>query len=154
MKNLLLLSALFLGSLMYQTSFAQVSVRVNIGSQPIWGPVGYDYVDYYYLPEIETYYYVQRHKYVYMENGRWISKSYLPERHRNYDMYRGRKIVINEDRPYMHHNDFRDRYASPKENEYHQSIRDSRDERYFENKNHPEHSKWKAAKKNNKRKDK
>jgi hypothetical protein len=45
--------------------FAQVRVNINIGSQPVWGPVGYDHVDYYYLPDIETYYYVPTRQFVY-----------------------------------------------------------------------------------------
>ena len=35
---------------------AQVSVRLNIGTPPQWGPVGYDNARYYYLPDIECYY--------------------------------------------------------------------------------------------------
>lgn len=37
---------------------AQVSLNINIGSQPVWGPTGYDHVDYYYFPDIDAYYYV------------------------------------------------------------------------------------------------
>ena len=35
---------------------AQVSLSVNIGTAPSWGPAGYSNVDYYYLPDIEAYY--------------------------------------------------------------------------------------------------
>ena len=36
----------------FQIVSAQVKVgfSVNIGTQPEWGPVGYDHVEYYYLP--------------------------------------------------------------------------------------------------------
>jgi hypothetical protein len=30
------------------------ALALILGPQPTWGPVGYDYVDYYYLPDIET----------------------------------------------------------------------------------------------------
>ena len=148
MKKLILLFALCISGLLCETSFAQVQIRVNIVSQPIWGPVGYDYVDYYYLPDIETYYYVPSHKYIYVENGNWVTRSYLPPRYRGYDMYKTRIVVVNEPKPYLHHNDYRVRYASSNDRLNRQSIRDSRDSKYFENKNHPEHSKWKQNKGN------
>ena len=90
MKKLILLFALFISGLLCGTTYAQVSVKVNIADQPIWGPVGYDHVEYYYLPDIEAYYYVPRHKFFYMEDGRWISRSSLPARYNNYDVYNSR----------------------------------------------------------------
>jgi hypothetical protein len=147
MKKIIVVFAVIIGCLSCETTFAQVRVKVNIGTQPIWGPVGYDHVDYYYLPDIEAYYYVPRHKYVYMENGNWISRSNLPPRYRNYDMYSSRKIVINEPKPYLRHQQYKTRFAGS-DHENQQSIRDSRESRYFENKNHPEHSKWKEAQRN------
>jgi hypothetical protein len=80
MKKLILLFALCLSGMFCETTFAQITLSVNIASQPIWGPVGYDHVEYYYLPDIQTYYYVPGHKYFYMENGRWVSRSYLPQK--------------------------------------------------------------------------
>jgi len=147
MKKLLLLLVLCTGSLMYSTSYAQLSLRVNISSQPIWGPTGYDHVDYYYLPDIEAYYSVDRHRYYYMEHGSWIGRTNLPERYRNYDVYNSRKIVINESRPYLRHKEFKERYAISNERYNPQPIRDSHEPRYFENKKHPEHSKWKEYRK-------
>jgi hypothetical protein len=145
MKKLIYLLVIVTSGLLCETTFAQVSFRVNISSQPIWGPVGYDHVDYYYLPDIDAYYYVPRHKYVYMENGNWITRSNLPPRHRDYDMYNARKVVVNEPKPYLHHQDFKARYGSSDDRSNQPSIRDSHEPRYFENKNHPEHSKWKAS---------
>jgi len=147
MKKLMLLFALFISGMMCETTFAQVSFRVNIASQPVWGPVGYDHVEYYYLPDIDAYYYVPKHRYVYMENGNWISRSNLPARYRGHDMYNTRKVVVNDPKPYMHHQDYRSKYAS-NERSNQSSIRDSHEGRYFENKNHPEHSKWKEYKRN------
>ena len=34
---------------------AQISVRVNLGVPPQWGPTGYSDVQYYYLPDVEAY---------------------------------------------------------------------------------------------------
>jgi hypothetical protein len=148
MKKLFLLLVICLNGYLYETVFAQVSLRVNISSQPVWGPVGYDHVEYYYLPDIEAYYYVPNHRYVYMENGRWISRSGLPARYRNYDLYNTRKVVINESKPYLRHNEYKAKYISSHERSNYQSIRDSHEPKYFENKHHPEHSKWKDYKKN------
>lgn len=148
MKKLILLLAIFAGSIVFTSSYAQVTLRVNISSQPIWGPVGYDHVDYYYLPDIEAYYSVDRHRYYYMENGSWVGRSNLPERYRNYDVYNSRKIVINEPKPYLRHKEFKAKYAASNENSNQQSIRDSHDSRYFVIKNHPEHSKWKESRNN------
>lgn len=136
---------------MCQTTSAQISFRVNIASQPIWGPVGYDHVDYYYLPEIEAYYNVPTRRYTYMENGRWVTRAYLPQRNRGFDLYNARKVVINERNPYLRHRDYKVRYATSNERIRPQSIRDSRDGKYFENVNHPQHSKWNEYKRNHRR---
>jgi hypothetical protein len=55
MKKFVLMLALIAGGITYDAT-AQVSLNVNIGSQPVWGPVGYDRVDYYYVPDIDAYY--------------------------------------------------------------------------------------------------
>ena len=75
---------------------AQVSVNVNIGTPPAWGPVGYANIDYYYLPDIECYYDIRLSQFIYFGNGRWIHSRYLPVRYRNYDLYRGYKVVLND----------------------------------------------------------
>jgi hypothetical protein len=111
MKKLILVLAICAVGLMSQTVTAQVSIRANIGLQPLWGPVGYDHVDNYYLPDIETYYSVSSRMYTYRENNRWVTRSYLPRRNRGYNMYTGRKVVINGYRPYRRHNEYRVRYA-------------------------------------------
>ena len=142
MKKLIFLFVLCTCGLLSQPTFAQVSFRANIALQPIWGPIGYDHVEYYYLPEIEAYYYVPTHTFTYMENGRWVNRSYLSGRYRNFDLYSARKIVINEQRPYLRHQQYRVRYANARGYSRPMSIRDSRDSRYFVIGNHPQHSKW------------
>ncbi len=147
MKKLILIFAICTSGLFSLTANAQISLMINISSQPVWGPVGYDYVEYYYLPEIEVYYYVPSHMYIYMEGGNWISRSYLPQRYRYYDVYHSRKVVINEQKPYMHHNNYRQRYSHSQDYSNQLSIRDSHEEKYFQNKNHPEHDKWEKSNK-------
>lgn len=85
---------------------AQVSVNVNLGMQPSWGPVGYSSVDYYYLPDIYTYYDVRNTQFVYQSNGAWIRSRYLPKQYRSYDLNRGYKVVMNDyhgSRPYYNY---------------------------------------------------
>ena len=106
------------------------NLNVNIGSQPTWGPVGYDHVDYYYLPDIEAYYYVPRHQFIYMSGGRWVFSSSLPPQYRNYDLYSGYKVVMNEPRPYMHFDRDRDRYSRYRGNHSQANIQNSDDRKY------------------------
>ena len=151
MKKLILLFLLCSGGLMIQTTSAQISIRANISTQPIWGPVGYDHVDNYYIPEIEAYYNVPTRQYSYKENGRWVNRASLPARNRNFDLFKARKVVVNGSRPYMRDNEYKAKYARSNDGANSQSIRDSKDSKYFVNKNHPEYANWKNKnKKNNK----
>ena len=93
---------------------AQISVHLNLGTPPRWGPVGYSQARYYYLPDVEAYYDVQSSMFIYMSGGAWVHRAYLPERYRDYDLYGGYKVVMNGyrgNRPYENFNDYRTRYA-------------------------------------------
>ena len=138
-----LIAALFLAGASC-TLNAQVSLRINfnLDSQPAWGPTGYDYVEYYYLPDIDVYYSVPRHRYYYNERGRWRYSTNLPSRFGNYDFYNSYKVVVNENRPWRNANTYREKYSSYKNRHDQQPIRDSRDSKYFANKYHPEHNNW------------
>jgi hypothetical protein len=92
---------------------SQVSVNVNIGSPPAWGPVGYTNVDYYYLPDVEAYYDIRASQFIYFGGGRWIRASYLPGPYRNYDLYNGYKVVLTDyhgPRPYTHFHNHKVKY--------------------------------------------
>lgn len=113
------------------TTKAQVSINVNIGSQPQWGPTGYNHVEYYYLPDIESYYYVPKRQFVYLSNGRWLFSTNLPSRYSGYNLYNGYKVVINQPRPYAHFNDHKVKYTKYKGYQGKQNmIRNSSDSRY------------------------
>ena len=95
-------------------ALAQISINLNIGSPPKWGPVGYTDVQYYYLPDVEAYYDVPSSMFIYYERGAWIHRAYLPGRYRNYDLYNGYKVVMNDYRgnaPYTHFKDHKMKYA-------------------------------------------
>lgn len=108
----LFLLALFLFSgISTVNAQVHVNVNVNLNTQPEWGPIGYDYVEYYYLPDIDVFYYVPRRQFVYISNGRWIFAASLPVRYRSYDLYRGYKVVVNDPYPYKRCDVYRARYG-------------------------------------------
>lgn len=111
MKRLLLMATLGFAALCVSPAKAQVNVNVNIGAQPAWGPAGYNHVDYYYLPEVETYYYVPSRTFIYLKGNKWVKTKRLPARHRGYDLHRGQKVVINSPRPYLRHHNYRSQYG-------------------------------------------
>ncbi|CAH0997953.1 hypothetical protein EMA8858_04088 [Emticicia aquatica] len=125
-------------------TFAQVRVGTNVnhGSQPIWGPEGYDHVEYYYMPDIDVFYNVPNRQYIYLNRGHWVFTRDLPSQYRNFDLYSGHKVVVNTYKPYRNAQSYRTKYASYKGRSDQKSIRNSQDSRYFENKDHPEHGKW------------
>lgn len=130
MKKILLTTAIFLSALSFQAAKAQVSFSINIGSQPEWGPVGYDHADYYYMPDIDTYYDVPAHQYVYLDNNNWVRRSSLPARYSNYNVYNGYKVVVNERNPWERNNAIRAKYAGYRGRSGQTIIRDSRDVKY------------------------
>ena len=75
---------------------AQVSINVNIGTPPAWGPAGYSQMEYYYLPDIEAYYDVRASQFIYFGGGKWVRTTYLPRQYRNYDLYGGYKVVLTD----------------------------------------------------------
>ncbi|GAA0529780.1 hypothetical protein [Chitinophaga japonensis] len=145
MKRFIILAMLVTGSIAFSAANAQVRVNlnVNIGSQPVWGPVGYDHAEYYYLPDIDAYYYIPGRQFIYLSGSRWIRASALPARYRSYDLYRGYKVVINEPEPWRHADVYRVKYAGYKGRHDQVVIRDSRDSRYYVIKDHPQHKHWK-----------
>lgn len=104
MKNINLFIVLLV-MLFAKLTTAQVTVNVNLGSQPQWAPVGYDNVRYYYLPDVECYYDVQTTMFIYYYGGAWIHRGHLPNHYRNYDLYNGYKVVMSDyhgNSPYVH----------------------------------------------------
>ncbi len=114
MKKILVSMLFAVAALVYANTVnaqVRVGVNINMGDQPEWGPSGYDYAEYYYMPDIETYYYVPRRQFVYLSGGRWVFSSSLPTVYANYDLYSGYKVVLNKHDAYNQFNDDRVRYA-------------------------------------------
>ena len=137
MKKFTILSILILSMAFLQETNAQVklNVNLNVGNQPAWGPVGYDHVDYYYLPDIDAYYNVPQRQFIYLDGRDWVFANSLPPRYSGYNLYNGYKVVVNEPRPYLRGDVYRVKYGKYKGNNGPRQviIRDSHDERYKNN---------------------
>lgn len=93
------------------TATAQVKVNINIGDQPEWGPAGYDYAEYYYMPDIETYYYVPKRQFVYFSGNNWLFSPTLPPMYSNYNLYSGYKVVFKTPNAYKNFNNHKVKYV-------------------------------------------
>jgi len=118
------------------------NLGVNINDQPVWGPEGYDRADYYYIPDIDSYYSVSEHQYIYRDGSSWRHDATLPNTYSGYDPYYSYKVVINEATPYQNHDSHQAKYGMFKGKKDQPVIRDSRDPKYFEIKDHPQHDRW------------
>ncbi len=99
--------------LVSNTSQAQLSVNLNIGTAPLWGPSVHTHTQYYYLPEIQAYYDIRASQFIYFGRGNWVRSRYLPAQYRNYDLYNGYKVVLNDyhgNRPYKYFKAHKSKY--------------------------------------------
>ena len=129
MKKLkLVLSLVLLGSI---AAVGQVSVNVNLGTPkvtvatpPVWAPANREEVQYYYLPEIDSYYDVPSAKFIYLRNGKWFRSAALPAQYRNYNLKGGQVVYLSDykgNAPYTFHKNHKIKYAKSykvKESEY------------------------------------
>lgn len=81
---------LFAGSI-----YSQVAVNVNIGA-PAWGPPVANTVEYYYLPDVHSYYDIRNRQFIYYTNNKWVRAKALPARYKHYDLHKGRTIVLTD----------------------------------------------------------
>lgn len=152
MKKLLFIAFLAIGSLtLANRANAQLSISINIGSQPAWGPTGYDYVQYYYLPDINAYYNVSAAQYIYLNRGRWVFAKALPRQYASFDIYNSYKVVVNRADPYR--NNAADVRAYSKYKGVHNQtvIRDAHEQKYYVNKGNKYHNQWQKQQKQQKR---
>lgn len=122
----------------------QFDVKGNIDCQPVWGPVGYEYVEYYYLPDAEVYYNVPQGLFYYRVKGNWITGKNLPSRFHSFDLHKCYKVVLNENKPWIKHGFIKKKFASCRGCQDQMIIRDTDDSRYYVIEKHPEHSQWVA----------
>ena len=146
MKKVLLFSVLVAGAAFgVSPARAQISMHINIGAQPSWGPSGYNYVEYYYLPDIQVFYNVPSRTFVYYDDGRWMNSPSLPPWYRDYDLYSGYKVVVNEPNPWNRCNYYSRRYAPHGYYGRQVIIRDNREVRDYDDDDYPPRGKgrWK-----------
>tara|TARA_R110002124_G_scaffold45237_1_gene137136 strand:- start:1489 stop:1965 length:477 start_codon:yes stop_codon:yes gene_type:complete len=111
MKTLKLIAAgiILLGT---TVSNAQLSINVNVGT-PVQRIAPVVVTDYYYLPDIQTYYDVRNNQYIYQERGNWRRTAYLPTQYRSYNIRTGYRVAINDyhgNQPYRNFNKDRANY--------------------------------------------
>jgi len=97
-------------------------------------------VHYYYLPDLEVYYDVWNHEFIYLDDGSWAYSSALPPYYNNYDLNNAYVVVLDSriHQPWMHHQ----LYASHYPRYFYRSVRNryiDNDKRWF-NENHPARS--------------
>src|SRR6476619_1014418 len=93
----------------FSTAQAQVKTTVTI---PDWGVAGHNDATYYYIPDIETYYDIHTGNYVYMQDGKWVKTTTLPVAYKDYDLYDGYKVVLNDPKePYGDFDAMKIKYA-------------------------------------------
>lgn len=143
MKKVFVIAAIFfIGMFTAPVGNAQVNVNVNIGRQPAWGPTGYDYAPFYYFPDFNFYFDVARNQYIVLNNNMWVYMNSIPGRF-GFDPYNAYKVVINQNRPYLYNRTHIRNYAKYKgQGNKQPMIRDSREEKYFQSKQHPQHNEW------------
>ena len=120
-------------------NYAQVSINVNVGAPPQWGPVGYNEVSYYYIPDVQSYYDVHAQQFIFLSNGAWIRSNNLPNRYRNYDLYNGYKVVLNDyhgTRPYTHYNEHKVKYYKGYNKGHQENYRTASNYNKHDNGNH------------------
>ncbi len=133
MKKTIAILSLLLAAGLINSAAAQVNVNVNINinSQPDWGPIGYDYVEFYYFPEINIYYDIMHSMFYYKARNTWVSSRYLPDSYRRYDLYGMYKVVVNnQPQPWLYNKMHRKSYAAYKKDRTQIAIRYSNDNRY------------------------
>lgn len=117
MKTPKLLFTFLLAFAFYASADAQVSVNVSVGTPPTWAPATPAGVEYYYLPDIDSYYDIRTTEYIYVTNGRWIRSRSLPVAYRAYHPTPARTIIINDYHgrsPYVKYKVHKVKYKGPK----------------------------------------
>jgi hypothetical protein len=83
----------------------KIEIRIQV-VPPLWAPhyENIDLVHYYYLPDIECYYDVWHHEFIYLEDGEWMFSTVLPPYYSWYDLDNAFVVVLDNrvQKPWMH----------------------------------------------------
>lgn len=101
----------------------RTTVRTEVVPPP-WAPPyeNVQEVHYYYLPDVEMYYDVWSHEYIYLQNGNWVYTTAYPSYYSSYDINSAYVIVLDAkvSEPWRHH----DLYVSHYPRYYYRSVYD------------------------------
>ncbi|MDH6309859.1 hypothetical protein M2451_002230 [Dysgonomonas sp. PFB1-18] len=136
MKKIIIAISLFFATGLISLAPAQnINININLDKQPSWGPTGYDYAGYYYIPDLNVYYDIANSLFYYLSGSNWISNQYLPDRYRKYDLYSMYKVVINEQQPWSQNKTHKKSYSQYKGDRTQEPIRYSNNSKYDTSKN-------------------
>ncbi|EGJ99926.1 hypothetical protein [Dysgonomonas gadei] len=137
MKKLIIAISILFAVGVFNPLSAQVNINVNINvdKQPAWGPTGYDYAGYYYMPDINVYYDITNALFYYLTGSKWISAQYLPDKYRKYDLYSMYKVVVNDKQPWLQNKTHKKNYSQYKGDKTQEPIRYSNNAKYNTSKN-------------------
>ena len=116
MKKFITCIALVLFAAFFKPAAAQFIASNNADEQPKWGLSGKDYVEYYYLPDIDTYYYVPGKQFIYQSGGYWTFSSSLPKGNKHFNLRSANKVVINEPGAYRYYAEHKAKYGKSQSN--------------------------------------
>ncbi|WP_461452605.1 hypothetical protein [Mucilaginibacter sp.] len=127
MKKLVLLSAIAMSGLFYNTADAQFRVHLGVNlvpnrvvvapgaEAPVYADAVYNNDDYYYLPDVDAYYNISQQCYYYFDGDNWTSAAFLPGEYHDFDWRNARRYEVREPHPYLRNDFYVNRY---KGNEY------------------------------------
>ncbi|HEX8561378.1 MAG TPA: hypothetical protein VF676_00235 [Flavobacterium sp.] len=52
--------------------------------------------NYYYLPDVQSYYDVKNNKYIYAKDGKWVTSTTLPAKYKNFNLKSSRKVQLTD----------------------------------------------------------
>ena len=110
MKKILCCLTIIVSAAFIQSASAQSGEK-----HPKWLPAG-ENAEYYFLPEIDTYYYVSGNQFIYQSGGYWTFSSSLPATQKKYDLRSANKVAINEPGAYRYFAEHKSKYGSSPSN--------------------------------------
>ncbi|WP_207422603.1 hypothetical protein [Desertivirga brevis] len=148
MKKIIYTALMLCLTLLVGTVNAQEQKRSsgNISDQPLWGPVGYNTVSYYFIPDVKAYYSVAEKKFIFLDKGEWVKSETLAEVYKDVDLYSVYKVVINRPEPYLNYKAHVLRYghyAGQKNKQV--AIANSTNSKYFVINGHPKAAEEQAS---------
>lgn len=134
MKKIFIILGIILGFAVTNVTaqFKLDTKQPNRTEQPTWGPVGYHYVSFYYLPELNIYYDVIQKQFVIPNGSKWEYTNNLPKKYHHVNLYNTYKVVFQDDdnQPFVSNKKHQKIYKEYKRNYSQVPIAAAVDKRY------------------------